>query len=525
LWLAVAAGIVVLVVVLRESIAAAVVRQTGVIVLIVTFVLAVATTVWMRIRERRAKVLSCRIRINARFEFAQADAGEMLELKIPGATAVEDPGMVVVRVKNLGGAAIEPEDYLTPLRLRFPGREVVSVDVTASDPPRLQDDVARHPDFLTDLGSITLPKVRLAPDESFNVVTVLSGTRIGERYAVNVDGQLRSGQITPESTIPWIRRRTIAGVGVSTLAGGALAVVLLLNNVKPFTTLPEGLACVPGSLTVEGSSAFGLAATATAGEYGAYCADSTIDVRSPGSIEGLNRLRDAKEVDRPGRLALSDGLVPDADFPGLMPRPVAVVPFTFVVNDKAPVRELTTTQVVEIFTGKVTRWSQVTGNLNDTAEIRVVGRAATSGTRRTLERFILSNLPQAPATSESCVNRRQENADARTIVCERSTTTDLLNRVSAVDYAIGYADVADVGQTPGVRPIRLDGRDATLDGIRDRYPFWTVEYVYSFGQLVEGSLANAFANYLTSSAGTETMARFEYFVCDASTRELCGSGR
>jgi phosphate transport system substrate-binding protein len=76
-----------------------------------------------------------------------------------------------------------------------------------------------------------------------------------------------------------------------------------------------------------------------------------------------------------------------------------------------------------------------------------------------------------------------------------------------------------------VRPVTLAGRDATLAGIRDRYPFWTVEYLYSYGQLMGGSLASAYANYLTSPAGTETMARFEYFVCDLSVAELCSSGR
>jgi phosphate transport system substrate-binding protein len=351
----------------------------------------------------------------------------------------------VVRVKNLGGATIEPADYLVPLRLQFPGRQLLTVDVTQSDPPRLQDDVAKHPDFRTERDSITLPMVRLAPDDSFNVVAVLSGTKVGERYDVPVEGRLRSGRITPESTIPWIRRRTIAGVGVTTLATGALAVVLLLNNVQPFTAHPEGLVCVPGSVTVEGSSAFGLAAAATGAEYNAYCVDSTVDVRSPGSIEGLNRLRDAPEAERPRRLAMVDGKQPEADVPGLVPRPLAVVPFTLVVNDKAPVNDLSITQVVEIFTGKVSRWSEVTGNLKDTAEIRVVGRAATSGTRRILERYVLGTNQAAP-TSETCDSRRQEQADARAIVCERSTTADVLNRVSAVDYAIGYADVADVRQ-------------------------------------------------------------------------------
>lgn len=523
-WLAVLAAIVILVLALREPIAAAVVRETGVVVLAVTVVLAAVTTVWMRVRERRAKVLSCRVRINSRFDFEQVDDGESLELTGPHTMPIEDPGMVLVRVKNLGGTTIEPEDYLSPLRLRFPGRAVRTVDVTQSDPPQLADEVAKHPDFRPEAASITLPKVRLAPDESFNVVVFLSGTKVGERYAVPVEGRLRSGRITPDSTVPWIRGRTIVGLGVTTLAIGALTIVLLLTNVRLFTPIPRGVSCVPGALTVEGSSAFGLAAQATAGEYHAYCADSTIDVRSPGSIEGLNRLRDAKAADRPGRLALVDGKQPDADFPGLDHQSLAVVPYTFVANAKVPVDRLTVAQVRAIFTGRVSRWSEITANPADSAEIRVVGRSVTSGTRRTLERYLLG-ADQAAPTSESCDNRRQENALARAIVCERSTTTDLLNRVSAVDFAIGYADVPDVRQATGVKPITLDGRDGSLADIRAGYPFWTVEYVYSYGRLENGSLATAFVNYLTSTTGTKTMARFEYFVCDPGMTDLCSSGR
>lgn len=331
-----------------------------------------------------------------------------------------------------------------------------------------------------------------------------------------------------------IKKRKRAFAGLLMFAGsmlliGMLAVVSLLNYVRPSTTTPPGLVCVPGQLTVEGSSAFGGAAMTAASEYAVYCDESAVTVRPSGSLEGLNRLLDAPAADRPGRLVLSDGKVPEVDFPGLVSHPVAVVPFTFVANDKAPVDNLTLDQARKIFTGEVSRWSEITGNPIDTAEIRVVGRAETSDTRHTLERHVLdiANTPieQNGSTSESCDKRRQEDQQARAIVCERSSTQDVLNRVSAVDYAIGYADVPGVQETAGVKQISLDGRDATFDGIRAGYPFWTVEYIYSYGELVAGSLATAFVNYLTSPEGTKELKRLGYFDCDSSIAELCGNGR
>ncbi|RSM86348.1 phosphate ABC transporter substrate-binding protein [Kibdelosporangium aridum] len=524
LFLAVVAVIVVVVIVLRESIAAAAFENTGVIVLAVVAVLAGATTLWMRVREKRAKVLSCRVRINTRFS---PDAGERLKFTGPDAAAVEDPGVVVVRIKNLGGAVITPEDYITPLTLRFPGRRVRSVDVTASDPPPLQDAVAKHPDFESkaDTDFITLPKVRLAPDDSVYLMVLLSGTKRGERYAVHVEGQLDKGRITPESNIPWIRRRTVAGVGVTTLAAGMLAVVLLINNVR-FAPLPEGLVCVPGRLTVEGSSAFGPAAIRAATEYQTYCRGSTIDVSTPGSGLGVQRLHDAPESERPNRLALSDGKA-SSEFAGLVPHPVAVVPFTFVVNNRnneARVDGISRQQARNIFTGQVSAWSEITGDrshFND--EVRVVVRPDDSGTRRTLQEHVLwPGDKQAEPSSDTCEARRPGADDADAIVCVRSTTTDVLNRTAAVRFAVGYADMGDVSRTDGVKALKLDGRNADMEGIRAGYPFWTVEYVYSHGQPKNGSLAEAFIDYLkyflleaqqeTEDGGKQP----DYFACGAA---------
>jgi phosphate transport system substrate-binding protein len=529
LWWGIAAAVLavgVVVVVQREPITEALRQEGGLFTVAVIAVLALGTTIWLRIRERYEKVLSFRIRLDTRFG-GQLDAGEALELTGPGAAAIQDPGMVVVRVKNLSGAVIEPEDYIEPLRLRFPDRRVRTVEVTESEPPELQDIVANHPDFRIKAHSITLPSVRIMPDDSYYVVAVLSGTKVGTRYVVPVEGRLRRGWITTESTIPWIGRRTIAAGAVTALASGVLVVALLLNNVRPFTSLPEGLVCVPGSLTVEGSSAFGPAAKLAGTEYHAYCPESTIDVRTSGTGDGLKRLHDAPADERPHRLALSDGKE-SLGFTELVGHPVAAVPFTFVVNDSVPVVGLSLDQARNIFTGGVSRWSEITRNSAHTADVRVVVRADDSGTRLTLQQHVLGTTNAQAATSDDCEKRRPGAEGA--IVCERGTTSDVLNRIAAVDDAIGYADVGDVARTSGVKPVNLEGRRADLDGIRNGYPFWTVEYVYSYGELADGSLAKAFTDHLaryllrvqTKAQNSQTPEQPDYFACGADrVRELC----
>jgi phosphate transport system substrate-binding protein len=162
----------------------------------------------------------------------------------------------------------------------------------------------------------------------------------------------------------------------------------------------------------------------------------------------------------------------------------------------------------------------------------VVGRTGKSGSRRILEKFILgtekSPVRQANSTSDSCGRRRQGAETAKTIVCEQSSTVDLLGKVQSIENAIGYADTPDATQKLGVKRIQIDRHDPTLTDIRAGYPFWTVEYLYSYGPLPASSLATAFADYLVSPEGRNTTGSFGYYTCssaDGVFEDLCRKGR
>jgi phosphate transport system substrate-binding protein len=361
---------------------------------------------------------------------------------------------------------------------------------------------------------------------------LLAGTTPGIKHRVVADGQLRAGQVTTEPYVRRVPRSTLFWAALSFLMVGALTIVLLVNNSGSLTKRPDGLVCVAGALTVEGSSAFGLVATKAAGSYHAFCPESTVNVFTPGSLGGLNRLRDAPESSRPDRLALVDGLADREDYPGLVAHPLAVLPFTFAVNSKVPVGNITRDQARAIFTGTASRWSDITGNPRDNVEIRVIGRNSASGTRRTLEQYVLSApgnpVTQAVASSDSCLDRRKGFDTASAVVCEQASTSDVVNKVATVDYSIGYADVADVLLASTVRPLTLDGRGTSIDDLRAGYPFWTVEYVYSHGQSPPDSLAAAFTDFLRGPAGNDTMSSFNLTACGRPhnpTATLCSSGR
>lgn len=504
----------------RQWVAEAAISTVGITGLLVAAAVALTGTVVSSVRSRRERVLSCRVRIDAPFV---ADIGESVRLE-GERHAVTDPGVVVVRIKNTGGTRIDPEDYVSPLSLQFPDRTVVSVDATEFEPTELQRVLTRLPDFTIDHDRVKLPGLGLQPAHSFKLVIVLSGTKPGVKQNVVVEGGLRDGRLTTREGEEKIRPATLVWGGLTAVCAGAFAVVLLLNNVTPFAPLPEGVACAPGRLVVEGSTAFGHAAAELAGSYGAYCPDASVRVSTPGSREGLRRLTNPK--DGAAHLALSDGRFDEPEFRDLGYQPLAIVPFTFVVSDNVPVDTLSTADARQIFTGQARLWSDITGDPRDTGEIRVVGRSSDSGTRQTLEEFVLGTrttpVRQAKATSDSCRERLPDVAPTRPIVCEQGSTGDLVDRVANLDDAIGYAGVPDADGVVGVRKIRLDDHDATLENIRDHdYPFWTVEYLYSKGRPEPGTLPDAFRDFLLSPEARNTMAAFQFYTCMGDVRALC----
>jgi phosphate transport system substrate-binding protein len=506
----------------RQWVAEAAISAVGIAGLLAAAAVGVAGTVASSVRSRRERILSCRIRIDAPFG---VDIGETVRLE-GERDAVTDPGVVVVRIKNTGGTPVDPEDYVSALSLHFPGRKVVSVDATDFEPTELQRVLAKLPEFTIDSDRVKLPTIGLRPGHSFKLVIVLSGTKPDARHLVVVEGGLRDGRITTRESKEKIRPETLAWGGLTAICAGAFAVVLLLNNVTPFTRLPDGVACVPGRLTVEGSTAFGRAATELAGSYGAYCPEASVTVRTPGSREGLQRLVDAAG-DGTQRLALSDGRFHEPQFRRLTSEPLAIVPFTFVVSENVPTSSLSTRDAQRIFTGSARVWSDITGNPRDTGEIRVVGRSTDSGTRETLERYVLSSNPDSPvrqanATSDSCRERLPGISPQQTIVCEQSSTGDLIDRIANLDDAIGYADASDADQATGVKTVSLDEHAATLTDIRDHdYPFWTVEYLYSNTRLEPETLSDAFRNFLLAPESRSTMASFQYYSCAGDLDTLC----
>src|SRR5438552_5694356 len=137
---------------------------------------------------------------------------------------------------------------------------------------------------------------------------------------------------------------------------------------------PGAYNCVQGSLTTNGSTALGPLVQKVATDYQSKCSGASITTQLTGSGAGIT----AVEGGNAG-IGNSDVYASASKYPDLVDHQVAVIPFAVVLNSQVTgVTNLTSAQIVQIYTGKATNWSKLGGpNL----PIVVISRPAGSGTR------------------------------------------------------------------------------------------------------------------------------------------------
>ena len=139
----------------------------------------------------------------------------------------------------------------------------------------------------------------------------------------------------------------------------------------------------------------------------------------------------------------SRGLKDDEKSSGLTETVLAYDGIAVVVSPENPVSDLTIEQIADIYTGKITNWSEVGGN---DAEIVLIGREAGSGTRDGFESIT--------GTEEACQYRQ-----------ELTSTGDVIATVSQNPNAIGYASLSAVKDT--VKALSVGGVAPSEDTVTD----------------------------------------------------------
>ncbi|MGH7204525.1 MAG: PstS family phosphate ABC transporter substrate-binding protein [Candidatus Levyibacteriota bacterium] len=251
------------------------------------------------------------------------------------------------------------------------------------------------------------------------------------------------------------------------------------------TTLgkPGEFTCIKGSMTSSGSTALAPLVQAVAKKYQEKCSGASITVNLGGSGTGLanveNGSSDIGNSDIYAKTGQKD----------LVDHQVAVVAFVMLVNSKVTVTNLTTDQLKDIYSGKVTNWKDVGGA---DLPIVVVSRPTSSGTRATFQKYVLGT--------------------PETVSGPASLTTDstgtVVKNVQQTDGAIGYA-ASGPAKKSGLSILKIDTVDPTPANVeKNSYKFWNIEHMYTKGKAKP--LAQALIDYMLSNDGKAAAASLDF---------------
>lgn len=233
-----------------------------------------------------------------------------------------------------------------------------------------------------------------------------------------------------------------------------------------------------GSIVINGSSALLPLTLQAKNEFQKLNPKVKISASAAGSITGPQSVRkgiaDIGAVDWD---ATQD--VPGfKKFDGQVAHPVAVIPFAAVANKNVTVTDLSTKQLQDIFSGKVTNWKDVGGK---DADIIVVNRAFGSGTRVNFQMKALNGTEFLSKGSN---------------YKEVKSSGDMKTAIETTPNAIGYIDLVYV--TSKMTAMKINGVAPTTDNvINGTYKVWNYGYYMTKGQPTGAT--KAFIEYIQSA--------------------------
>ncbi|MEM9542656.1 MAG: phosphate ABC transporter substrate-binding protein [Cyanobacteria bacterium P01_E01_bin.42] len=239
------------------------------------------------------------------------------------------------------------------------------------------------------------------------------------------------------------------------------------------TSVPAGT-----SVRIEGSTSMVRINEALKQKFTQKYSGTAIAWQSRGTSAGI----DAVISGNADIAAISRPLTAEEQGQGLVAVPIARDAIALVVSNSNPFqRGLTRSQIVDIFTGKITDWSQVGGS---NGSIRVLNRPEVSGTRQAFQGIVL--------------NGANFGTSANIETMPRDETTGMLQALGR--DGIGYATFKQVADQQTVRVVPIDG--VTPEAAS--YPYQRqLSYVYK--QPPTDSVG-AFLGYATSEEGKAAIA-------------------
>ena len=193
-----------------------------------------------------------------------------------------------------------------------------------------------------------------------------------------------------------------------------------------------------GTVSTDGSTSMEKVIGALSESFMAQNGGVTVNYNPTGSGSGITAVSEGR-----CDIGLSSRALKDDEKAALTETTVALDGIAMIVNPENPVSDLTVEQIADIYTGKITNWSEVGGN---DAAIVLIGREAGSGTRDGFESIT--------GTKDACQYRQ-----------ELTSTGDVITTVSQNPDAIGYASLAALKDN--VKALTVGGVAPTEDTVKD----------------------------------------------------------
>lgn len=193
----------------------------GVIVAIV----GVIVTVIVTLRVRNRKDLLFEVVSDVPVVSVHEETKEDIEIRYKG-KSVTDVRLVVWRLRNTGNVEIRPEDYITPIEVRFGGIHL-DTQVLQTVPPDLKDVIVGSAG-MQDWTVITFGKVLLNPKDSITCRSLLS----------NLHGDITvTGRVAGVSSIRQVRKTGWDAALDGAVEAASVTAKLFLFSFFPFSAV------------------------------------------------------------------------------------------------------------------------------------------------------------------------------------------------------------------------------------------------------------------------------------------------
>ena len=249
-------------------------------------------------------------------------------------------------------------------------------------------------------------------------------------------------------------------------------------SAAPATEAPATTAAakLSGTVATDGSTSMEKVIGALGEAFMEANPDTTFTYNPTGSGSGIQAVQEGR-----CDIGLSSRALKDAEKEaGLTETVLAYDGIAMIVNPANPVEDLSLEQIADIYTGKITNWSEVGGN---DSQIVLIGREAGSGTRGGFEEIV--------GVVDACQYRQ-----------ELSSTGDVITTVAQNPDAIGYASLAAVKDT--VKALKVAGVTPTEATVKDGT--YTIQRPFVLATKTGEKLndvAQAFFDYVTSAEAGE----------------------